>query len=132
MFRVPPAPAPYLSRVRLCTRINESEIGHGGFYILHCFEDNRVVSHAEIIVSAPHFNFVLDIGSVSNWEFVRKPIDVIEVTIRLVLVLLRKLCCEKLFVAEGTFVGILRADDWYGRGSLMEGTTACSRSGFLG
>lgn len=133
MFRVPPAPAPYLSKVRLCVRMDKNRIKHSSFYVLHGFEDNRVVSHAEVIVGAPNLDLILDILGVGKWEFVRKPINIVEVAVRLVLVLLLELCCEKMVVVEDAFVRLWRVNGYWSS-SNMEGTAGCldmnsSRSG---
>ena len=139
MFRVPPAPAPYLSKVRLLMKADENSIGHSEAYVLHGFEDYWVVSHAKIIIRAPNLDFITDIPSVGEWEFIRKPVDVVEVTVRLILVFLLELFRKKLIVVEVASVEImiLRANGWYWSGSHMKGTATCrhissSRSGFPG
>lgn len=105
MLRVPPAPWPYLFRVRLY--VQKVRPGDDGMKrnILHGFKHNGIVSHAEIVVSTPDFNLPLHVRSVRDRELVCKPVYSVEVTIGLVVVLFLQLVGIKLFIVEITSVG---------------------------
>lgn len=59
--------------------------------LLNSVEDNRVFAHAEVVISTPYGDFLLDSASVSDREFGRKAVDIVEVPVALVLVLLLEL-----------------------------------------
>ena len=102
----------------------------GKRYPLHRFEHNGVVSHSKVVIGAPDLHLVLGVRGMSYREFVCKPVDVVEVTVRLVVVLLLQLIGIKLFVVEFARVGgaLLQV----GRGPLSESGNGGLVSGGLG
>ena len=68
--------------------------------LLHCFKHNRVVSHPKIVISAPDFDLRLGIRGMRDREFGRQPIDSVEITVRLVIVLFLQFVGVKLFVIK--------------------------------
>ena len=140
MLRVPPAPWPYLFRVRLY--VQKVRPGNDGrkMNILHGFKHNRIVSHAKIVIGTPDFNLPLNVCSVRDRKLVCKPVYSVEVTIGLVVVLFLQLIGIELFIVETTSVGralLLQVSrsglsrfgggDWVGWGGGFKGVTAFLR-----
>jgi hypothetical protein len=102
-------------------------------YLLHGLDDNRIIAHTEVVISAPNLNLVLDVAGVGNRELGSETVDVVEVAVGLVLVLLVELIdIEALIVEPGVsfgLVGVNRGRDLArvrsGGCSLVE-RTACS------
>jgi len=72
--------------------------------ILHSLENDGIVAHPKIIISAPNFNLILDAAGMSDGEFGCETIDVIEIAVRFVLVLLVELTDVKLLIVKASMV----------------------------
>jgi hypothetical protein len=81
MFRVPPAPAPYLSSVRLRPLVSNAAEHRQDVHSLHGAEHHWVLAHSEVIVRAPDIDFILGIGGMRHGELGGESIDIIEVSV---------------------------------------------------
>jgi len=105
--------------------------------LLHGLEDNRIVAHTEVIISAPNLDLIFDVAGVGNGELGGKAVDIIEVAVGLVLMLLLELIdIEVLIIKPGVCIGLLSLDrsrglvGLCGSGSLVEGAAgSCSLGG---
>lgn len=100
-------------------------------HLLHSFEYNRVISHAQIIVCAPNLDLVGELSGMSEGELLSHPVDVIEVAVRVVRTLLVKFLAVELFVIE-EFLGRLSGGslsfgvmEWTFRRLGRGGTSLC-------
>ena len=102
MLRVPPAPAPYLFKVRLQDELatKREEMTR---YSLHALEDDGVLAHSKVVVGAPDVNLLLGGSRVSDGKLCSKAVDVVEVAVALVLMLLLELDVVEHFVVEARF-----------------------------
>jgi hypothetical protein len=70
--------------------------------LMHRLQDERVTSHAKVIIGAPDCNLVFSRFLVGARKLFSQPIDVVEITVRLVLVLLVQfIVVEPLIVESG-------------------------------
>ena len=106
ILRVPPAPAPYLSKARLQHRCrlsagktNRCELGT----LPRGLGRMRLTTHAEVVICTPNLNFLFDFGSVSNWELVGKAVDIVKVAVRFVIVLFLKLGTAEALMIKPTW-----------------------------
>ena len=95
--------------------------------LLHGLKHNRVVTHAEVVVGTPNFDLILAVTGVGDGELVGETVNVVEVTVRGVLVLLLKLGGVELLVVETSDCG--RCFGSFGGSPGVEGTSSGSLGG---
>jgi hypothetical protein len=85
--------------------MRQSDQRRGKEYTLHGFKYGGVVSHSKIIVGTPDLHLGLSVRGMGDREFGREPVDGVEVTVRLVVVLLLQFIGVELLIVEFAGVG---------------------------
>lgn len=84
--------------------------------LVHFVEDLFVFTHSEIVIGAPDSDPFFLVGHVGSWELLCQPVNVVEVTVRLVLVFL-----VKLGIVEGVVIefGNVRSRGFRARNGIV-------------
>jgi hypothetical protein len=69
-------------------------------YVLHSFKDDRIATHAKVVICAPYLDLFIRVICMSDWKLGCEAVDIIEVTVGFVLVLFIQLVQVELFIIE--------------------------------
>ena len=69
---------------------------------LYGFENNGIVSHAEVVIGTPDLYFVFDVASMGDRELGGEPVDIVKIAVGLVVMLLVKFFDKELLIVKAS------------------------------